>query len=123
MTRAWKKRYAFRLQETDEELGAFLEQVPHSQTSQVIREMLRWAYRKMKQEQVEQKQLHLLMEEIRSLRESQDASFEAIQKQLSQLGTSGNLLTSDEAQPDDEEKVADKQVKETAQAILDSFGF
>ncbi|MFD1362730.1 hypothetical protein [Lentibacillus salinarum] len=123
MTHAWKKRYAFRLQEEDKELATFLEQVPHAQTSKVIREMLRFAYRQMKQEQQEQKQFQQLLKEIRSLRESHDSSYEAIQTQLNKLNTTTSPLTEEtNKQQDEEPQVADEKVKETAQAMLSSFG-
>ncbi|MFD1363110.1 hypothetical protein [Lentibacillus salinarum] len=124
MTHAWKKRYAFRLQEEDEELAIFLEQVPNAQTSKVIREMLRFAYRQMKQDQQEQKQFQELLKEIRSLRESNDATFEAIQTQISQLSTGSPLTTenNESQEQDKDEQVPDEKVKETAQAMLSSFG-
>jgi|SRR5699024_2593217 len=121
MTHAWKKRYSFRLQEEDKELANFLEQVPNTQTSKVIREMLRFAYKRMKQEQAEQKQFEKLIKEIRSLRESQEKSTEIILEHLSNLDVPASLSNSN-SEEQTEEQLEDEKVKETAQAILESFG-
>lgn len=123
MKQAWQKRYTFRLQEEDKELVAFLEQVPNAQTSKVIREMLRFAYRQMKQEQQEQKQFQELLKEIQALRDSQHTSLEAIKTQLSQIHTTGSpLATESHEQKEDNKQIANEKVKETAHAMLSSFG-
>lgn len=117
----WKKRYGFRLTEDDAEIAEFLEQVPASKRSEVIRQMLRYAYRQMKIEQQEQKQIKKILDEIRSLKESQERSYKALQERLNRLEGFHPAPTQDSEQGKGEQ-VDDEAVKETAQAMLSSFG-
>src|SRR5699024_2054107 len=65
---AWKKRYGFRLKESEMELAQFLDDVPNDKRSVVIRQMLMFDYRQMTIEKKEQKQFKLLNEKLEGMR-------------------------------------------------------
>lgn len=128
MTPNWKKRYGFRLKEDDAELGKFLEQVPHAKTSEVIRQMLRFAYRKMTVEQQEKKQFQRLQEDMEILKVEQQKQYQEVTKALVELqktisnGVSVSIHQSQENGQEKGEQVGDEAVRQSAEALLSSFG-
>lgn len=129
MTTSWKKRYGFRLKEDDDELGKFLEQVPHAKTSEVIRQMLRFAYRKMTVEQQEQKQFQRLQDDMEVMKVEQQKHYQEVTKALYELqetiskGVSVSAVNqSQESGQGKGEQLDDEAVRQSAEALLSSFG-
>lgn len=128
MTSNWKKRYGFRLREDDAELGTFLEQVPHTKTSEVIRQMLSFAYRTMTVEQKELKQFQRLKEDMEILKADQQKHYQEVTKALYGLQetiSKGVSISANQSQVNDQgigDKLDDKAVRQSAEALLSSFG-
>lgn len=114
----WERRYSFRLTNGDEELNEFLTNMPNNKRSEVIRNLLRYAYRHLMKEQHELKQLHELKAEIEKLNSLVDEHYKQILKKLED----GVIMKgSSTVEENKEDVVSDDAVAETAMGILSAF--
>ncbi len=120
MTNQWKNRYTFRLTEGDEELNEFLNKVPNNKRSEVIRTLLRYAYQNLMKEQKELKQLQELKLEIEKLGKVIEENHQQLLKKLE----SGVVMKSSSSDHENEEenKISDDSVQDTAMSIIQTFG-
>lgn len=126
MTTTWKKRYSFRLKENEAEMAEFLEKVPNSKVSEVIRQMLRFAYRQMTIEQREQKQFEMLKEQIDELKTDHENQLKEVMKSLREirdvLEKGVSVSAPQHSRTEEGEQVDDEAVKQSAESLLSSFG-
>lgn len=113
----WKNRYSFRLKKEDIELFEFLETVPVSKRSEVIRHLLRFGYLCMTERKRENEQIQRLMAEIKHLKASQEKQYEEILGLL----TNGITLNTGELKDSEEKAITDEALVESAEAFLKSF--
>lgn len=66
------KRYSFRFNHEDEDVVEYLEQLPKNKRSEMIRYLLRYAYRSITSNQKEQDDLQDMKREIITLRKQQE---------------------------------------------------
>lgn len=121
MTLNWERRYSFRLTDEDEDIGRMLENVPKSKRSEMIRNMIKYAYRTMNEERKEKKALDELKKEWIDFKESYRLQHEELLEELRKGITvaSGNNAVSREAQGG---VVSEDAIRNSAQAFLSSFG-
>lgn len=117
----WEKRYSFRLTDGDEELNEFLSKVPNNKRSEVIRTLLRYAFRNLMKEQKEQKQLQELKLQIEQLSKIIEENHQQVMKKLESGIVMKNTSSSDQKEKE-EEKIPDNSVQDTAMAIFQTFG-
>jgi len=112
----WEKRYSFRLTNEDEKLGKFLENVPKTKRSEVIRKLLHYALSGITQEKNDKEQIQLLNEEIKRLSEVVLKNHNEILKKLE----AGIVMKG--FQEDEEGKISEDAIEDSAFAMLNSFG-
>ena len=76
----WNKRYTFRLQAHDEDLCDFLENLPTNKRSQVIRNMLRFAYDHSVEMQKQNELLLRILGMVEELAEGQKRIMERLER-------------------------------------------
>ncbi|RST57367.1 hypothetical protein D5F11_022935 [Siminovitchia terrae] len=121
MTANWKRRYSFRLTDDDEDLGQMLENVPDSKKSEMIRNMLKYAYRMMNEERKEKKELDELKKALLDFKESYQLQHEELLKELRK----GIKVAPSQSATEGEERegvVSEDAIRNSAQAFLSSFG-
>lgn len=118
---SWDRRYSFRLtdEEEDPEIGKMLDNIPNSKRSETIRQMLRYAYRKMKEERQERKDLQELRNEIQRLADLQEKKHMELLEELRK----GVTVSSDAPKRVEEQEISDEAIKSSANAFMASFGF
>lgn len=112
----WETRYSFRLTNEDQELGSLLANVPKNKRSEVIRKMLRYAYNGITNEKNEKEQIKSLHEEIKRLNEVVLKNHEEILRKLE----AGIVMKG--SPEDDDEKISEEAIEDSAFAMLTSFG-
>ncbi|MBM7716002.1 hypothetical protein MXL46_09300 [Heyndrickxia sporothermodurans] len=121
MTANWKKRYSFRLTDGDEDLGQMLENVPDSKKSEMIRNMLKYAYRMMNEERKEKKELDELKKALLDFKESYQLQHEELLKELRKgIKVAPGQYAREEVEQED--AVSEDAIRNSAQAFLTSFG-
>lgn len=122
MSASWEKRFSFRLTGGDEELGRMLDNVPKNMRSEMIRNMLKFAYRTMTEEQKTQKELAQLKQEIQSLRESYTLQHEELLRELRKGIQITSNSGSSHSQEVNQDSVSEDALRDSANAFLTSFG-
>lgn len=125
---SWEKRYTFRLTEEDQDIGVLLEQIPNNKRSEMIRKMLRYAYKSMLEEKEEKEYISLLMKEIEQIKmiqlenqKEQQEIKDMLLKGVS-LGSGGLFNESNINDQDEQKNEVDEALRQSANAFLDTFG-
>ncbi|MFZ7947155.1 MULTISPECIES: hypothetical protein [Bacillaceae] len=121
MTANWERRYSFRLTDEDEDIGRMLENVPKSRRSEMIRNMLKYAYRTMNDERKEKKEFDELKKELLNFKELYRLQHEELLKELRKgitVASSGSEIS----RKDQKGVVSEDAIRNSAQAFLSSFG-
>jgi hypothetical protein len=115
MSSPWSKRYTFRLQAQDEDLCDFLENLPTSKRSQVIRNMLRFAYDFSLETRKQNEHLQKLIGMVEELAEGQKSIMERIEHI--------NTVTVDSATSvvNQKHEKTNQAMRESAMAFLSMF--
>ena len=121
MTANWERRYSFRLTDEDEDIGRMLENVPKSKRSEMIRNMLKYAYRTMNEERKGKKELDELKKELIDFRESYRLQHEELLEEL-RRGIMVASSSSSVSAEDQKGVVSEDAIRNSAQAFLSSFG-
>ena len=121
MTANWERRYSFRLTDEDEDIGRMLENVTKSKRSEMIRNMLKYAYRMMNDERKEKKELDELKKEWIDFKESYRLQHEELLEEL-RKGITFASTNSAVRREDQEGVVSEDAIRNSAQAFLSSFG-
>jgi len=115
----WEKRYSFRLQEEDEEIYNLLSKVPDNRRSDTIRQMLRFAYRTIFNEQKVNEGNQLLMAEVRLLKEKLEKQHQEL---LGRIDSSLAMREGEVSRTDSESTITERAIDDSASAMLSSFG-
>lgn len=125
---SWEKRYSFRLTEDEQDIGVLLEQIPNNKRSEMIRRMLRYAYKSMLEEKEEKEHMSLLIKEIEQIKKFQIEN-QKEQQEIKNMLLKGVSLGSDELfdesdvnGQDDQKNEVDEAMRQSANAFFDAFG-
>lgn len=125
---SWEKRYSFRLTEDEQDIGVLLEQIPNNKRSEMIRRMLRYAYKSMLEEKEEKEHMSLLIKEIEQIKKFQIEN-QKEQQEIKNMLLKGVSLGSDELfdesdmnGKDDQKNEVDEAMRQSANAFFDAFG-
>ncbi|KRG16828.1 hypothetical protein ACA29_02805 [Lederbergia galactosidilytica] len=118
MSASWEKRFSFRLTDGDEELGRMLDNVPKNKRSEMIRNMLKFAYRTMTEEQRTKKELAELKQEIQGLRESYTLRHEELLRELRKGIQTTSGSGSSHSKEVNQDSVSEDALRDSANAFL-----
>lgn len=120
MTKKWEQRYQFRLTDSVEDLEVMqiLENVPNNKRSEAIRSMLRFACSAMKNQQENQALMNELLNEIRKMNDLQQKRHAEILEKFN----NGLIMKQANEDLQNENKMSEKALEETAINMLTSFG-
>lgn len=113
-----KKQYSFRLKDSDDSLGAFLQNLSgkFKNESEAIRQMLLYAHKHLLAEQEEQKQIIQMQRDLKRIKEQQDKHHSELLKTLHNFSLYKNEGLENKKQKDD------RIAQDTANALLSGFG-
>lgn len=112
----WNKRYSFRLTNGDREIYDFLEQVPNNKRSEVIRKMLKIAYRTMNEGKNYDEKINKLYTELQIIKDLQQKNHEEMMSKLK----SG--ISVGENKERNEDEISEKTISDSANEMLSAFG-
>ncbi|OUM84893.1 MAG: hypothetical protein BAA01_03010 [Bacillus thermozeamaize] len=115
MASPWNKRYTFRLQAQDDDLCDFLENLPSNRRSQVIRNMLRFAYDYSMEMRKQNEHLQKLIGMVEELAEGQERIMDRIER------INRGSVISDSPVGNGKQSNANQAMRESAMAFLNMF--
>ena|SRR5690625_3074897 len=116
-----KKQYSFRIKDTDEELGNFIQKLSNrfGSESEAIRQMLLYAHRHLLAESEQSKQISQIQQDLQRLIEYQDKNTSEILKSIENANIIGNEAPKESIEKEDE---VNEIAQDTAAALLGGFG-
>lgn len=115
-----KKQFSFRLRDSDDELSNFITSLGKQtkSESEVIRQLLLYAYRHYKAEHHQKEKMEQIQREIVEIRSLQDQYHSELLKQFKSAAFATQNISNNGEQEEENDQIA----QETAAALLSGFG-
>lgn len=122
MEQKWKKRYSFRLKQSDQELYEWLDDIPDSKRSETIRNLLLFAFRAILNERQQVQHTEHILAELEAIRKVNEQHQQELLDKLASVEAGSGGKTNSAVIASKAEQVTEKAMTDSAAAMISSFG-